>query len=515
MPNVVFHGEQVLFDGDDVVFYGASLPDTPIVDHGFTLKVNGVDYTLPAFNGEQLRSLHLSDAAFDAQIGSGTIVMPGAPGWVAGDRLAFYADDADGTFLGNWFVTDRGQKRQSVETGAIETSYNLMDPNRHLIGWRLIDELVNPGAGGDTTLFTGTIVAHLAHLTLDSTTWVDADPTVMPERTYVSDGAMDIIADLILYTGKTVFLRATADAEFELHFHSLFVGPVADITISDVPDDIFDANTFSPIGASVTFSSSDLHTVVEVRDSIGDIVAGGDAAHVGPHSAGGLRWDYQGSYSAVNQDDLVQFANSILLTQADERPTYACTIGPLTGAQVASIPPGSHPINVTSEVMGNAAFTGFLMPVRNRSISVWNDSAGNPVPGLWNVSLEFGYPQRQPTATLGYGGQGGYSGLLYDPFNFADHVRVDYGDVWPPVGQQAVVTGHLEGSIGNAVTTKDIRINFFIEQFRDEAETIPCTDFSLLDDHALTGDGGLAQVILSHDTDTGCVKMRVTGEVAV
>ncbi len=529
MPCVVFRGDDVVFVGDPVIFYDC-IPDTPAEDHGFTLSVNGADYPLTGFNGEQLRSLRLADAAFDAQIASGTFVVPGAPGWVAGDRLAFYADDASNTFIGNYFVTDRGQKRQSIETGAIETAYTITDTNRLLIGWYVID-FVTTGTGPEIqpTRALDVINAIIDFLnagpavtSLDSTTWVDnGDVTPMLNKVYNSDGASDMIGDLIIYTAKTVFLRATADAEYELHFHALHIGPVSDIGISDSIDDALRANYFSPVNASLTYSATDLKTNIQITNSEGVIVGGGDAGHTGPHSTGGLRWDFQGAYG-VSEDDLGQFANVLIDTGGLERPTASCTIGPLTGAQLANISAGSQPLALISEVIDIEPDAQF---VKSRSASIWNDAEGNPVPGLWNVELEFAYPQRQPTATIGYGGQGGYSGLLNDPFNQGNHFTTYYGDVWPPVGTQSTAVTQLQGTNGEAVTQQGIQTLITLEQFLDEAETMPCNDFSLtgvgdppvLGQSTLTGGTdrvGQVTYDISHDVDTGCVKMRVTATYA-
>lgn len=448
-----------------------------------SLYRNGVIVGGLQFNDDQLGQMSLATAAIDAQIGIGTLVVPGAPGWVAGDRITIYSGTAL-VYLG--YVMNRGQQRETIDALAIETSYQLMDSNRQLIGRKVVD-----WAPGGTTVVNsqqvyGDVTAsavlisffstYCAGLTVDTTTYVDTDTTSVPGRLYNSDGITDLAADLIEFTGKTVFLIPTqTDNHFEAHFHALTSGASAGLAISDVGAN--GTTIFAPHrGATATWSAADLMNNIIARNQV-DSVGGTNSGSISTHGAGGLKFEANLS-SSRDQTGLTVYANNIINHAGDEIPTYQCAIGPLTGAQVIQIPAGSL-INVTSAAMG---LGGTDQRIAHITLTISRDAAGNAVPGMWVAALELAHPIRQAAAALGYGGQGGYAGGLSNAILPADHVRLTTDSVPVgtfPVGNSLVITGQVEDVLDRPVVLAGITVNFTLEQWQDEAETVAGSGWTL------------------------------------
>jgi hypothetical protein len=478
------------------------------------------------FNNDQLGALSLGMAAYDGQIGMGSITLPGDPGWVAGDRVS--VEDPPGTLLGTWYVMDR-QRRRSASVDEVETTYQLMDLNRQLIGRK-----VTEWARNEETAFvrlSDWIGTFAPDLDLDLT-WMGASTAIMPAKTYTGDGVMDLLRDLILYTGYTLFLAPNADETFDLHWHELHLGVPAGFAITDE----FAAGTLATqvtfggeevvfVGQVVVYgvgiysdieilirdpianySASDLKNHFDVRNGV-DTVAGTNAPSIALHGAGGLKFQAVLDYGGVDQQTLVVFANTVLNTAGVVKPSYSCVIGPLTGVQVAAIPPGSR-VPVTSQVLD---LDTSIQRVSSIALTFSRDDFGNPLPGLYDAALELSFPIRQATAIAGYGAQGGDLGRLSPPLLWTD-TEIAYDDPDIPVGVSTTVTAQLVDEDGVAIPVGDVPISWSIEQFSDEAETSPTTDYSLNFAVTNTDISGLATVVVTHDTDTGTVKWRVVGE---
>lgn len=472
---------------------------------GFTIYKNGSILGTLGFNNAQLDQISLAIAAIDAQIGIGTLVVPGTPGWVAGDRITVFSGTSL-IFMG--YVSDRGQQRQNVETLALETSYQLMDTNRQLIGRKVID-----WAPGGTFPFEASVAAvgfltvYAPELTIDTSSYVTADATNLPVKSYTGDGITDLLADLILYTGKTAFLLpGTADNTFVYHFHALTSGATASISIDDTPGNANGSTVFAPHrGASVSWSAADLHTNITVRNEITSV--SGSSGSLSTHAAGGLKWEAVMNFT-TDEDSLVLFGNNIRATAGDEKATYQCSIGPLTGAQVAAIPAGSL-VTVTSVAMG---LSGNTVRVSHLTITVSRDVFGNPVPGLWDVALELAYPIRMPTAVVGYGGQGGYAGGLAEQFLPVDHITmtpdfIPIGDF--PVGDSTTVDAQLMNVLEKPVQQPDQTVTFTLVMWADEAETVAGTGWSISPGSDDTDVNGLASTVLTRDATGTAIKVWV------
>lgn len=465
-------------------------PPTPT--EGLTIWRNGEPADLGPFNDFQLGSITLVAAAYDCEIGMGSITVPGRPGWVAGDRITFWQDDwlLHTAFVGDW------QEERSLPAD-FQTTYQLMDTNRQLIGRRVVDYVQSEGEA--TTLLTGFFTDKRPDLTIDTTTWVDTDTTPIPARTYTGDGLMDIAADLIKYTGKTIFVLPTqTEGEYELHFHALDDGRDAGLEITDDPSAAL--LPYALISrATRIMSAADLKNVLEGRNGI-DTVTATDPTSITNHGAGGILWEATLDYQ-VTEDDLVQIVNTVVTTSSEERPTYPVIAGPMTVTELREVLPGDI-IRVTSAVI-----PGGRQPQRisRMTMTLARDVQGHPVPGLWMLALDLAFPRRQPSALPGFGAQGGDSGRLSTPLVW-DNTRVTEDDPGIPVGSTETVTAQLLYG-DREMPIPNVTLTWEIEQF--DADDNPTSDYSLSASTSDTDISGLATIVVSHDSDTGTVRHRV------
>lgn len=484
-------GVQIQEVGVDVILGQEPTPPSPQNANIYIYR-NGLrhDFT---FNDEQLGSISLGIAAYDGQVGMGTMTVPGNPGWVAGDRISF-KDEPLGNVLYTGFVGDWSVARNESSPTEVETTYQLMDVNRQWIGRKVVDWNMAPQ--DSYTRLSAWLVAFMSDLTLDLTyvdPWGGVD---MPAKNYTGDGFMDLGADLILYTGKTFFMLAgQTEGTYQVHFHELTPGPIyAGIAVSDVPTDIDLVDVFPMTSPVKSMSASDLKNNLTAQNGT-VVIAGTNGVSQATHDAGGLKWQAVVQYS-VTENDLILLADGILDSitgTGEERPTYSFTIQHLLGNQVVRAPAGST-IGITSDIIdiGSAR-------IAHETLTVSRDLAGRPLPGFWDVACELGYPFRGPAAVRGYGGQGGDSGALAAEFAIADHIDVIQPDLIPPVGGSVLVTGYLRSEFGAIVNNGDVEVNWTLEQWQDVAGTIPSTAWSLDDSMTLTDRFGKAVVILSHD----------------
>lgn len=499
---VELEGVQVQLETVDVVF-GSEGPPAPPGPPGFAVYRNGVLEPI-LWNNSQLSSISLSIAAYDGQIGMGSVTVPGT-GWRAGDRLSFISDL--GYILYTGFVMDWSRRWSDASPSELETTYQLMDLNRQLIG-RSIVEWVRSTEDAYSRLSTF-LIHKFSDLTLDLTyldTWTGY---FLPAKSYTGDGAMDLIADLILYTGKTVYMLPdpTIEELYQLHFHDLYPGPIwAGFGVSDVLGDIDLVDVFPMTDTSANYSASDLAYYVEGRNGTAT-VAGLNVQSQTTHGAGGLKFEKVASY-AVTEQDLILLVNNLLSGTTgvgDEKPTYSFTIQHLTGTELIRVPCGST-IEIDSQVLGIQVPSA---RIAHETLTVSRDVKGNPLPGYWDLAIELGFPFRSPAAVRGYGGQGGSFGAIMEVFPIADHVEVTYSDLSAvPVGSSILVTGVLKSPEDEAVRNADVILTWSLQQWQDEAETIPSTAWSLTEATSLTDRFGVALNILSHDNAGTWTKVR-------
>lgn len=496
---------QVTEGGVDVVF-GEEGPPTPPGPPGFLLYRNGVLEANVLFSPAQLTGISLGMAAYDGQIGQGSMVIPGLPGWLAGDRITF--TDLDGIMVYMGFIGDWSVERNDASPSELQTVYHLMDTNRQWIGRRVVDWLAEQRSYGRFIVFLAT---YMPDLTLD-TTWVDPFGDVeMPARTYTGDGIMDLGADLILYTANTFFMRHGAyDGAYEVHFHALWPGPViAGIIASDDPLEWDYVTVFPLTNPTKSMSASDLKNTIEAQNGV-VTVPGSNAPSIARHNAGGLKWEAVLQYS-VNEIDLGLIANNILdpaTGAGEERATYSFTIQRLRATDLLKIPAGSAMVIHSDIVEEDLARISLI------TLTVTLDGAGNPLPGFWDAHLEVGYPFRHPAAVRGYGGQGGDAGRLAAEFAIADHINVVYSDLGAvPVGGSIGVIGYLFSEFDAIVVNTEVPVFWTLEQWQDEAETFPSTAWSIDFDETVSTPAGTAANALNRVSAGAWTKVRVTASL--
>lgn len=500
-------GVQVQEEAVDVIF--GETPTPPVVpDANIYIYRNGILQSF-SFNDEQLSSISLGIAAYDGQVGMGTMTVPGNPGWVAGDRISFLDEPIGvGNVLYTGFVGDWSVARNEASPTEVETTYQLMDVNRQWIGRKVVDwDMLAQDA---YTRFTAWLTEFMPDLTLDLS-YVLGSAVNLPAKNYTGDGMMDLGADLILYTGHTFFmLPGQTEGTYEVHFHELTPGPIiAGIAVSDVVGDIDLVDVFPLTTPIKSMSASDLKNNLTAQNGTRTIT-GTNGISVASHNVGGLKWQAVVSYS-VTENDLILMADGILdaiTGTGEERPTYAFTIQNLVGSQIIRAPAGST-IGITSDIIdiGSAR-------IAHQTLSVSRDISGRPRPGYWDVAMELGYPFRHPAAVRGYGGQGGDSGALAEEFPIADHIDVIYSDLAAvPVGGSIQVKGYVRSEFGAIVTNEDVEVFWTLEQWQDEAETIPSTAWSIDFPMTLTDRAGMAINSLNRDTSGAWAKVRVTASL--
>ena len=452
------------------------------------------------WSDHQLASISLQQCAHDFQVGQGQMTIPGDHGWIAGDRITIIEETGGGeNLLYMGFVAPQRQRQRNPASPLeMEIAYSLMDANRQGIGRNVIDWVrMGDPADTDTARVTSFASAFLSDLSLT----VDNNGlgTQMEAKTYTSDGITDLVADLVLYTGLTAFMvPGTTDNTYILRYRDLTdtTGLVSGLTISDVAANVDNVTVFAPQMPVATYGSADLKNVLVGRNGITTVSGGGTNGH----NTGGLHWEASPNYGS-NENSLVLYVNSQLATNSDEIASYACTIGPLTGAQARQLMPGMF-VTCVSDVFANGG-TALRISTCTFKVAAYQ---GVVAPGLWDAALELSYPRRLPTAALGYGGQGGQAGSLAPLEDIVDHIGVTQSDLAIPVGGTASVELFLATVNNKKVPIDGVTINTLIE-------TVPAggTDYTLTPASDVTDTTGTITATMTHVSAGPSTKVRATG----
>lgn len=470
----------------------------------FEVYRNGVLVEI-MWSRNQLLSISLTIAAYDGEQGMGSVTLPGIPdrddGWWIGDRISFVDPDVPTVLYTGYLGTPTVGRNHDAPT-EVQTSWQLYDHNRQFTGRRVADQEFPPPnpyslddlVGGFQPLIEG---AGDPQPTVDDTTWVDTDGTpLFPAKTYNSDGATDWIADIIKYTGKTVYLGLTdTENAFELHVHALTDGPSSDLAISDDPADLA-PDVFAPTNPSRTLETADLKDGVTGRNGVSTVLNSPD----GTYSDGGISWEIAIDFGG-NDNDLTLATNNAITAGALPRSTYACSIWNLSGAQVAKARAGSL-IPLTGAVF---ALSNTAKRIGRLTLTVNRDVAGNPRPGFWDMALEMDFPLRNPTAVLGIGGQGSGVGALSTYAAWKETAVIE-DDPGIPVGSFETATSQLVDDKGQAVPIAGVNMTWGVFQ-TDKTTVHPDYDTYLDDDTTTasitqTDESGLAHIRIGRTADT-------------
>ncbi len=493
MPLVFQGSDQVILGSQDVI-QGDDPTPPPAV--GFEVYRNGVLEDI-LWSRSQLLSMTFGISAYDGEIGTGSIVVPGAPdqgsGWWIGDRISFVDPDSTKILYTGYIMSPKVSINPDSLT-ELETTWSLMDMNRQFIG-RRVNDFTENGPFDVDVLF-----AHIKdqiegagapNPTIDDT-WVVADATQVPTTEYNSDGAMDWITQIIQYTGKTVYLSLSdTENEFELHIHDLMAGPSATINIDDRAG-YAGGDTFAPsLNATFSYDTTDLKDGVTGRNGVTSVPSG----VAGTYGNGGIGWEATVDYGSLDEDSLVLATNNLILLGSVPKQSFSATIFHLTGAQVAGIRAGS-----TVPVVTSLGIITLVARVSRETLTVTRDISGNPLRGYWDIALEIGYPLRGPTAVVGFGGQGNVLGAL-GTFVQWTHTRVTEDDPALELGDSETVTAQLLDDHDIATPVPNVSLEWTVVLGSDG--TTPHPDYIVLVSPTSTDQSGqaLATVVRTGDSD--------------
>ena len=499
MPFVYLDTDQVFLDTEEVILGADPEPLGPV---GFKVYRNGVFQDI-LWSRHQLLSISLGISAYDGEIGTGQVTLPGVPSggnWYIGDRITFVDDGPSDKIIYTGYLMSPRVGINVDSLYEMETTWTLMDMNRQFIGHSIIDDTQT---GPFSSLAQSNRIIDMIestgspHPTIDDS-WVSVSGDVFPTTTWNSDGATDMIAQIISYTGWTVYLSLTdTENEFELHVHALDAGPTSDINIDDTTG-AAGGDTFAPsLNSIITYDTTDLKDGITGRNGV-DLVITTAAGVVG---TGGLAWEATLDFGSLSQADLTTVTNQIASTSTSPRYTFSTNIGPMTGRQVAGMRPGSS-------IAVNSAYTFPGGRISKETLTVARDSGGNPLKGLWDVALEVGYPLRGPTAFTGFGGQGNQLGAL-STFEFWSKTFVIEGDPGIGVGESEAVTAQLQDDNDAAVTVADVSIAWSVVM--DDSDT-PHPDYDVDITPTLTNATGQATTSVTRTANTTDAKHRVKAE---
>lgn len=337
---------------------------------------------IPAFDRDQYGRINIELAAFDGEIGTGQFPVPDPTGsaFVASGRQLKVAQGS--ALLSDGFIIDqdwqRGPFRNITER---EYNYSVQDANALLGGFRVVR----------TRPIETDYARVIAFAALDAptwdTTWVLNTSTVsMPTKQYDGDdGWGELIADLVEFSGKTLFLHDKAAGGRCLHYHVVTTGHTCGLVITDVAGSL-DATHFAPIQPLRQSTAIDLANDIRGRDDAGRTVYRSDPTSIATHNADGLLHRALIDFSATSLADLTAKTAAYLASNKDERHTYTCAIGPLDATALALIRVGDI-MTVTSRAMGLSASD---QRIAHMALSPWNGE-----PDLWQAQLELGAPVRR------------------------------------------------------------------------------------------------------------------------
>jgi hypothetical protein len=343
---------------------------------GAQIKVDGTDRSTN-YTQTELGAVRLELSAFDGEVGQGSVPVPmGTPFEAyAGQRFQVIDTFAGALTILDGFAGGLQRERGDVATGRMNLVHVVSDDNALLYGFRAV-KWSRP-AESTRARFLAFIAAFVPSVT--DTTWVTTTKmAAMPKKVYTTESLFsELQQDISDLTGNTAFLEHR-----RAHCHPFTEGIIGGFAISDT---VYNYSTsFPPLNASVsrTKDPMDLGNNIRVKSPSG-VATTSDATSISRHDSAGIKHQ---RYVEVSSGSAARQATEILASSKNERITYECDIGPLTAAQVDSIPVGCL-VNVTSAVMGLSAST---QRIAHMTLSYRNAPSGRS----WMAHLEFGYPVR-------------------------------------------------------------------------------------------------------------------------
>ncbi len=342
------------------------------------VTIEGVDRSSD-YQLDELDGLEIVFVADEGEVGQGTLPVPAGDG----SSEAYSGQQAllvsGGVTILDGFVGSTNRDRNGITASTrVLNRYTLLDENVLLGGHRAV-KWVRPEET-DRARILAAITQFLSHLSLDTTWVLNTNNETIPAKTYLTE---DVFTELQTDCGeptiKTMFIW---DRKF--HWHRQNEGETAGLTIVATGENR--TTTFALESANPpvrTKDGMDLATDVLARNDAGDTYQTSDAPAQALHDAAGVRHQRLIEGGAASLAYITALANRTLAKLQKERKSFIGTIGPLTPAQVALIPPGSL-ITVTDPVWGLTSSTQRIAGLRLQYRH----------PDTFMATLELGYTPR-------------------------------------------------------------------------------------------------------------------------
>ena len=347
-----------------------------------TVKINGVDVSTN-YDPEELSAISLRLVAQDGEVGQGTAPVPDPAGTATPYAGQSFQVKDGATFVLDGFLGPITRERGPAATGTrLVNNHSVGDENAVLRGFRAY-RWVRPSES-TRARFLAFLAAFVPWVT--DTTWVTSAVTAtMAAKTYTTETLFEeLFGEIRDLTGNTAFVE-----NHRAHLHPPTNGITGGIAFSDTA---FDFSSAFPV-----YSPKRSKDPLDLRDDVMVTATGGkatatDAPAIALYDAGGLKHQALVDIGTATQAEAAAKAAAILADSKAERITYEFDTGPMTAAQLATIPVGCL-VNVTSAVLGLSSSTQRIAALTPTYLH----------PNLWKVHVECGYPirkRRRPPPTV-------------------------------------------------------------------------------------------------------------------
>ncbi|HEY8817447.1 MAG TPA: hypothetical protein VIM25_01305 [Candidatus Limnocylindrales bacterium] len=314
-----------------------------------TVKVNAVDRSA-SYTPEELGAISIRLTAQDGEVGQGTAPIPDPAGTQVPYAGYSFQFKVGATFILDGFVGPLQRERGVSAAGArVLDTYTIGDENAVLHGFRAYRWV--RGAESTQTRFLAFLAAFVPWVT--DTTWVTSAVTAtMAAKTYTTETLFDeLFTEIKDLTGNTAFVE-----NHRAHLHPPTNGIIGGLAFSDATWDY--SATLPILAAPVPRRSKD---PIDLRDDVMVTTPGGnatatDATAIARYDAGGLKHQALVQLGSGTAAAAATKAAAILADSKAERIMYEFDTGPMTAAQLASIPVGCL-VSVTSAVLGLSSST--------------------------------------------------------------------------------------------------------------------------------------------------------------
>jgi hypothetical protein len=338
-----------------------------------TIKRAGTDRSTN-YDRSELEAISIRLVAQDGEVGQGSAPIPDPAG-----TATPYAGESFQVLVGATMVLDgfvgplQRTRGPSAAGSRLVDTYTIGDENAVLHGFRAYKWV----RSAETT--RARFLAFLADFVpwVTDTTWVTTDVVEdMDAKTYTTETLFDeLFGEIKDLTGNVAFVE-----NHRAHLHPATLGITGGLSFSDAAYDY--SSAFPIYNPQRAKDPMDLRTDVLVVSPTASATAT-DSTAITRHDSGGLKHQALIEVEKGTSVQVAKIAAATLAGAKAERVTYEFDTGPLTAAQVASIPVGCL-INVTSAVLGLSSSTqrigGMTLKYRH--------------PNLWDAHLELGFPVR-------------------------------------------------------------------------------------------------------------------------